>query len=127
VWSWTVSGLGVALVAALCAAPAALAGEADVVGVEVRSDGAGTYTFDVTVKHADTGWDHYADAWEVLTPDGKTVLGTRTLFHPHVTEQPFTRSLSGVQIPAGVTEVIVRAHDKVHGSGGKEMRVTVQR
>ena len=43
----------------------------------------------VTVQHADTGWDHYADAWEVLAPDG-TVLGTRTLLHPHTDEQPFT-------------------------------------
>jgi len=55
------------------------------------------------------------------------VLATRTLLHPHENEQPFTRSLSGVRIPDGVTEVIVRAHDKVHGYGGAEMRVTVAR
>lgn len=121
------AGIATAMAAGLLAAPVALAGEADVVGVDMRPDGAGTYRFDVTVRHADTGWDHYANAWEVLTPDGKTVLGTRTLLHPHETEQPFTRSLSGVRIPAGVTEVIVRARDSVHGVGGKEMRVTVER
>lgn len=113
------------LAAALGAALPAAAGEADVVGVVVHREGPGTYAFDVTVRHADTGWDHYADAWEVLLPDGKTVLATRTLLHPHEIEQPFTRSLSGVKIPAGVTEVVVRAHDKVHGYGGAEMRVAV--
>ena len=98
------------------------AGEADVVDVRASKSSSATYSFDVTVLHADTGWDHYADKWEVLGPDGK-VLGTRVLMHPHVNELPFTRSLSGVQIPPGVTSVTVRAHDKVHGWGGKTMSV----
>ena len=98
------------------------AGEADVVDVRAYKTSSGTYSFYVTVQHADTGWDHYADKWEILGPDGK-VLGTRVLMHPHVNEQPFTRSLSGVQIPQGVKTVTVRAHDKVHGWGGKTMSV----
>jgi hypothetical protein len=102
----------------------ALAGKADVVGVKVYKDGPGSYSFAVTVKSDDTGWQKYADKWEVVAPDG-TVLGTRTLLHPHETEQPFTRDLSSVKIPAGVTSVKVRAHDKVEGYGGKEMTVTV--
>lgn len=118
------AALGTMVIAA--AAGPGLAGEADVVAVEVRKEGGGQYRFDVTLRHADTGWDHYANAWEVVTPDGKTVLGTRTLFHPHVDEQPFTRSLSGVKIPAGVAEVIVRAKDSVHGFGGKEMTVRIE-
>lgn len=104
----------------------ATAGEADVVDVKITRAGAGTYRFDVTVKHADEGWKHYADAWEVVAPDG-TVLGTRTLAHPHENEQPFTRSLSGVRIPDGVDEVTLRAHDSVHELGGAEMRVQVPR
>jgi hypothetical protein len=100
------------------------AGEADVVDVEVMRAGDGTWRFDVTVRHADTGWDHYADAFEVVAPDG-TVLGTRTLLHPHVDEQLFTRSLSGVAIPADIAEVTVRAHDNVDGYGGAEMTVTL--
>ena len=77
-----------ALLAALSLAPAAaLAGEADVVGVAARSSGGG-WSFDVTVRHADTGWEHYADAWRVVGPDG-VVYGTRVLVHPHVNEQPF--------------------------------------
>ena len=49
-------------------------------------------TIHVTLAHPDTGWDHYADGWEVVTGDG-TSLGLRVLAHPHVDEQPFTRSL----------------------------------
>ena len=115
-----------ALALALAIAPlAALAGEADV--IEVRaSRSAGGWRFDVTVRHADTGWQHYADAWRVVGPDG-AVLGARTLLHPHVGEQPFTRSLSGVAIPAGVASVTVEAHDSVHGWGGAAVEVTLPR
>ncbi len=106
------------------ACSAATAGEADVVGVEVISEGGGSYRFDVTVEHGDEGWDHYADAWDVVAPDG-TVLGTRVLAHPHENEQPFTRSLGGVAIPEGIREVTLRAKDSVHDYGGAEMTVTL--
>ncbi|MBE9534085.1 MAG: hypothetical protein IMF03_03725 [Proteobacteria bacterium] len=98
------------------------AGEADVLQVKVKRTGDNVYYFDVTVTHKDEGWDHYADKWDVVAPDG-TILGTRTLYHPHVQEQPFTRSLSGVRIPEGVRRVTIRAHDSVHGYGGKVMTV----
>jgi hypothetical protein len=109
---------------ALSAAPAA-AGPADVLRAEARPGGGG-WSFDVTVAHDDTGWEHYADAWRVVGPDG-TVYGTRTLLHPHVGEQPFTRSLSGVAIPEGVAAVIIEAHDLVHGWGGATIEVTLPR
>ena len=105
---------------------AANAGEADIVGVKFIKEGTGTYRFDVSVRHGDEGWKHYADGWDVVAPDG-TVLGTRELAHPHENEQPFTRSLAGVSIPEGVDQVTLRAHDSVHGNGGAEMRVEVQR
>ena len=116
-------------IAALCAAilnSPAHAGEADVLEVDISRSNSGTYRLNVTVKHADTGWKHYADAWEVALPNGE-VLATRVLQHPHVGEQPFTRSLRGVKIPASTQEVIVRAHDLEHGYGGKEIRVQVPR
>ena len=115
----------VMLAAALALPAAAPAGEADVLSVAVEARG-GLYTFHVTVRHADEGWDHYADRWEVVAPDG-TVLGTRTLHHPHVAEQPFRRSLSGVAVPEGVGSVTVRAHDSVHGLGGAETAVDLPR
>jgi hypothetical protein len=102
----------------------AYAGEADIVAVRVRMTGTDTFSFDVTVRHADEGWKHYADKWDVVAPDG-TVLGTRTLYHPHVDEQPFTRSLSGVKISDSIKEVTVRGHDSVHQYGGKTVTVVV--
>ncbi|MFY9314671.1 MAG: hypothetical protein WAO95_03820 [Burkholderiales bacterium] len=104
------------------AAPLAHAGEADVVDVKVRRSAPGVYDFDVTVHSVDKGWDYYADAFEVLGPDGK-VLGQRILLHPHETEQPFTRDLYGVRVPANITEVVVRARHKPKGYGGKSVRV----
>ncbi|MEM1377855.1 MAG: hypothetical protein AAGG69_10755, partial [Pseudomonadota bacterium] len=102
------------------------AGEVDVTGVQATQAADGTWRFEVTVKHADEGWDHYADRWDVVGPDG-AVLGERVLFHPHVNEQPFTRSLVGVKIPDDVAEVTIRAHDSVHGLGGAEMKVALDR
>lgn len=101
---------------------AAWAGEADVVAAKVRRASDGSYNFDVTVKSNDRGWDYFADAFEVLTPDGR-VLGTRVLLHPHETEQPFTRELDGVKIPAGVERVVIRARHKPKGYGGKTLTV----
>lgn len=110
----------------LLLAKMAYAGEADVIEVAIERTAGNTFHFDVTVGHDDEGWNHYADRWDVLAPDG-TVLGTRTLYHPHVDEQPFTRSLSGVQIPAYINIVTIRAHDSVHGYGHKTVSVEVPR
>ena len=106
-------------------ATAALAGEADVVGVKVTKSGGGVYRFDVTVAHADSGWEHYADKWQVHDLDGN-LLGERVLAHPHVGEQPFTRSTT-VKVPPGVGRVRVRAHDKVHEFGGEGVVVDLVR
>jgi len=100
---------------ALLIATSATANSPKVVAVNAHKSGS-TWGFDVTLKHADEGWDHYADGWGVYLMDG-TELGYRVLVHPHVNEQPFTRSLSGVKIPKGTKSVIIRPHDKVHGVG----------
>jgi len=94
------------------------AGEADVIKVDAKKLSKNTYHFSVTVFHKDTGWKHYANKWDIIGEDG-TILGTRILHHPHVNEQPFTRSLSSVVIPVRVKTVIIRAHDSVHKYGGK--------
>jgi hypothetical protein len=103
---------------------AAAAGEADVVDVKVNCDAESACAFNVMVRHADEGWEHYANRWEVLTLDGE-VLATRELAHPHENEQPFTRSLRGVRIPEGVDRVVVRANDSAHGFGGKTISVNL--
>ncbi len=102
---------------------------ADVTHVRAVESPDGTWTFYVTVEHPDTGWEDYADGWDVVTPEGEVLKPdpesefTRTLLHPHVDEQPFTRSQSGIVIPEDVTEVRVRAHDIVDGYGGEEVVV----
>ena len=91
----------------------ALADPPDILNVTVDRQG-DLWRFDVTIRHNDSGWDHYADAWRILDPEGEP-LGTRNLAHPHTKEQPFTRSLSGVRIPDGMTEVSIQARDSVSG------------
>jgi hypothetical protein len=102
------------------------AGPPEVVDVGVSASADGTYRFDVTVRHEDEGWEHYADRFEVLTDDG-VVLGTRVLHHPHDNEQPFTRSLSGVEIGPDLGQVRIRAHDSVHGYGEGQVSVAIPR
>jgi hypothetical protein len=109
--------------------PAGGTGNADVLHAKAVQAADDTWTFHVTVRHPDIGWDDYADGWDVLTPDG-TVLKpdpdspfTRLLLHPHMEEQPFTRSQSAIVIPSDVTQVRVRAHDLVDGYGGREVLV----
>lgn len=97
------------------------AGDVEIVNARFRGTG-GEWSVDVTLRHGDTGWDHYADAWRVVGADG-TIFGTRTLYHPHENEQPFTRSLGGVAIPKDMTTVYVEAHDKVHGWSPQRVQV----
>jgi len=110
------------LVVSLAALATAVAGEANVIDVTVKCTVDSKCDFNVTVRHADEGWDHYADRWEVRTLDGKT-LAVRELLHPHDDEQPFTRSLSNVKIPDDIDEVVIRARDSVHRYGGTEITV----
>lgn len=105
---------------------------ADVEYVRAVENADGTWTFHVTVRHPDTGWEDYADGWDVVLSDGMGVVKpdesqpfTRVLFHPHVNEQPFTRSQSGIILPDWVDIVTVRAHDSVHGFGGREVVVVL--
>lgn len=92
---------------------------------EARASG-GTWSFSVTLSHGDTGWDDYADGWRVVDRNG-TVLGTRELLHPHVTEQPFTRSLAGVEIPEGTGQVFIEARTSTEGWGSARFAVTLKR
>ena len=75
--------------------------------------------FSVTLEHADTGWEHYANQWDVVSMEGE-LIKSRVLYHPHVNEQPFTRSLSGVSIPESVEKVKIRARDLKHGYSKQE-------
>jgi hypothetical protein len=104
-------------------------GDANVTSVYAREDDDESWTFHVTVEHKDVNWYDYADGWDVVLPDGTVVkpdkfaMFTRSLRHPHVDEQPFTRTQKGLQFPEGTGSVTVRAHDKAGGWGGAEITV----
>ena len=106
-----------------------MSANADVLFVSARETAVGLWSFSVEVAHPDTGWDDYADGWDVVLPDGTIAKAspddpfTRLLLHPHETEQPFTRSQSNIPIPPEITTVTVRAHDLVDGFGGQEVIV----
>lgn len=106
-----------------CFPVAAQADIPEIVGVRAQQQPQG-WRFDVTLRHPDSGWTHYADAWEVVAPDGQ-VLGQRVLLHPHVQEQPFTRSLTGIQIPPEVDTVYLRARCLVDGWGEATTKVSL--
>lgn len=97
----------------LILASPALAEAPAILDARLEKTGA-SYSIAVTLAHPDEGWDHYADGWRVETVEG-TVLGTRELAHPHVEEQPFTRSLSGLKLPEGTTQIVLRSRCSVDG------------
>jgi hypothetical protein len=106
----------------LLLSPLAFAGEVRI--VDVRVECSASCTFSVTLEHGDEGWNHFANQWDVVTLDDE-LLGSRVLHHPHVDEQPFMRSLSGVIIPAGVRQVKVRARDSMHGYSEQEFLLDI--
>ena len=96
------------------------AGEVRIVDVKARCQG--ECSFSVTLEHTDEGWEHYANQWDVVTLDGE-LIKSRVLLHPHVNEQPFTRSLSGVAIAKSIKQVKIRAKDLKHGYSAQEFLV----
>lgn len=102
------------------------AGEVKILAADFENSGGNRWSVNVTLQHADTGWDHYADNWRVVDGEG-TTLGERVLHHPHVEEQPFTRGLGGVTVPEGTTTVYIEAHDNVHGWTATRLEVDLSK
>jgi len=92
--------------------------------VDATQQAGGSWCFDVSVRHNDQGWNHYANSWEVIDVAGNQ-LGVRRLSHPHVNEQPFTRSQCNITIPVTISKVIVRAKCNKHDFGGKSVLVVL--
>ncbi|MEM9579715.1 MAG: hypothetical protein AAF891_03445 [Pseudomonadota bacterium] len=117
----------IALISAVLASLSAplLASEPTIVDVKAHATGMG-WDFAVTIEHDDTGWDHFADGWEVVAEDG-TVLGYRKLHHPHVDEQPFTRSLTNVMLPDGTRKVFIRVRCSLDGWKSEMHEVALSR
>jgi len=100
------------------------ASEVVIENVKTDKKANGTYSFSVTLSHADKSWDHYANLWQVETVQGE-VLARRVLHHPHVNEQPFTRSLSGVKIPKGINKIVIKAGCNIDGLNSKSVEVRI--
>ena len=96
----------------------------DVTQVSASRDPDGTWTFDVTMTSPYDTPERYADGWRVSSGD-RVVLGEMTLGHDHASEQPFTRTQTGVEIPPDVDSVTVQGRDLVNGYGGAVVSVSL--
>jgi hypothetical protein len=96
----------------------------DIVSASVQPRGANVFDFDVTVSSPYDTAQRYADAFRVMDTGGK-VFGERVLLHDHAGEQPFTRDLHGVTIPAGIKTIVVQGRDQQHGYGGKQIEIAL--
>jgi len=127
---WCRYGLAVMLLAGLISGVAAQPDSGgiqrypDVVAVKVTPRGGNRFDFDVTLSSRYDSPERYADAFRVMTPDGKS-LSERILWHDHAGEQPFTRDLYGVTIPPQVGRVTVQGRDREFGYGGRTVEVAL--
>lgn len=96
----------------------------DVVAAKAQARGKNRFDFDVTVSSPYDSPQRYADAFRVMSTDGVS-YGERRLLHDHASEQPFTRDLYNVYIPAGIHAVVVQARDRKYGYGGKTVQVAL--
>lgn len=98
----------------------------DVVDAELERSGGDTWSLAVTISSPYDSPERYADGWRVLAPDG-TVLGEQELMHDHASEQPFTRSQAGLEIPRGIREITIEGRDLKNGYGGDTVTIPVER
>lgn len=105
-------------------AQAAAADYATIKSVRATQKG-GLWSFTVTISHEDRGWEHFSDAWRVVDKTGKQIA-IRELIHPHVDEQPLTRSLSGIDLPDNMKEVGIQVRDTVGGWNPEIKRVPLK-
>lgn len=96
----------------------------DVISAEVTPNGDG-YSISATLSSPYDTPERYADAFRVIGDDG-VVYGVRELLHDHASEQPFTRSLGPLEIPAGVSTLTVEGRDRVYGWGGATVTVALR-
>lgn len=98
----------------------------DVLSARVTRRGQRTFDVAVTLSSPYDTRQRYADGWRILAPDGE-VLAEHTLLHDHASEQPFTRTQSGVEIGPGIDEVTIEGRDLSNGYGGATVTVPVSR
>ncbi len=97
----------------------------DVLDAQLEATG-DTWRLSATLSSPYDTPERYADAFRALAPNGEE-LGVRVLLHDHANEQPFTRSLTGLEIPDDVDTVIVEGRDLEYGWGGDTVALEVPR
>ena len=98
------------------------ANSVEIIDATLKKNTDAMWSVSVTLKHADTGWDHYANNWRIINEKGN-VIGDRVLYHPHVNEQPFTRSLSNVSIKETDRYLYIIAHDTINGWSPEKLKI----
>lgn len=73
-----------------------------VMGMSMTEDTTGVYTFGTLVASTETEWDKFTDKWRIVDMEILEIRGRRVLGHPHVKEQPLTRSIA---IPTKVQSI----------------------
>ena len=96
----------------------------DVIRVDITRDADGTHTIAATVSSPYETVDHFVNAITVQAPAGEE-LARLDLVEAHVDQQPFTETLTGVEIEPSMTEVVVRGHDSINGWCGLTIRADV--
>lgn len=102
----------------------AQAGEPRVSWVEVTEE-VRSYTVTAVLEHDDEAAYHFLDGWRVTTPEGE-VLAEQIFRHPRPQAPPRRATLSGIQLPEGVTRLRLEAHDRLHGWGGNPVEVELE-
>ena len=54
------------------------ADDVKILAADFSKTGENKWSVDITLKHDDTGWDHYADNWRVVDSEGN-IVGDRVL------------------------------------------------
>lgn len=89
-----------------------------------EATGERTFSFSVTISSPYDSPERFADGWRILSPDGETIA-EHELTHDHAAEQPFTREQFDVEVPPGLTEVVVEPRDSENGYGGARKRISL--
>lgn len=97
-----------------------------VLRVEASTNDRMSWEFRVTLSSPYDTPERYADAWRVLDRND-VQLGIRVLGHDHASEQPFTRSQSGIQISEDAMVVFVEGRDQANGWSGQRFAFELSR
>ena len=98
----------------------------DVIGATATMADDGSWSVSATISSPYETADRYADAWRILGPDGEA-LGVRELLHDHAAEQPFTRTLAGVEIEDRIESIVIEGRDQLSGWGGATFVLALDR